>query len=167
MGTGDSLLLSQKPEARPYPAPNQYSTYSLYHLLEIHFNIIFQSTPLSSKLFHSLRFPHQNPACTLPFPNTCYMFHIFHSSLFIHPNNIWSGLHIIKLLEMQSSSLPYYLVLMRPKYLPQRPILENPQPTFLPQWQRPSFAPTQNNWQNYQLIYRTRNSISLKYQLTC
>jgi len=42
MGPGDSLLLSQKPEARSYPEPNQPSIYSSYPDLEIHFNIIFQ-----------------------------------------------------------------------------------------------------------------------------
>jgi len=36
-----------------------------------------------------------------------------------------------------SSSL---LLPLRPKYLPQQPILEHPQPTFLPQYERPSFT---------------------------
>ena len=106
MGPGGSLLLSQKPEARPYPEPNQSSKYSSYPDLEIHFNIIFQSTPLSSKLFNSFRSPHQNPACIIPFPNTCYMPHTFNSSLFIRPNNIWWGLQIKELLVNVVFSIP-------------------------------------------------------------
>ena len=38
-------------------------------------------------------------------------------------------------------STPCYLIPLRRKYFPQHPILENPQPTFLPQCQRPSFTP--------------------------
>jgi hypothetical protein len=37
--------------------------------------------------------------------------------------------------------LPCYLVPLRPKYYPQQPILKHPQPTFLPQYQRPTFTP--------------------------
>ena len=33
-----------------------------------------------------------------------------------------------------------YLIPLRPKYSPQHPILKHPQPTFLPQWQWPSFS---------------------------
>jgi hypothetical protein len=54
-----------------------------------------------------------------------------HSSLFDHPNNIWWGVQIIKLLIMYFSSLPCYLVPLRPKYFPQHPILKDPQPTFM------------------------------------
>jgi hypothetical protein len=42
---------------------------------------------------------------------------------------------------MKFSPLPCYLVPLRPKYSPQYPILKHPQPTFLPQCQRPSFTP--------------------------
>jgi hypothetical protein len=48
---------------------------------------------------------------------------------------------------MKFSLLPCYLVPLRPKYSPQHPILKHPQPTFVPQCQRPSFAPIQNNRQ--------------------
>jgi hypothetical protein len=40
-----------------------------------------------------------------------------HSSCFDHPNDIWWGVQIIKLLVMQSSPLPSYPVPPRPKYL--------------------------------------------------
>jgi hypothetical protein len=43
---------------------------------------------------------------------------------------------------MYSSPLPCYLVSLRPKYPPQHPILEHPQPMFLPQCERPSTSHT-------------------------
>jgi hypothetical protein len=55
----------------------------------------------------------------------------------------------MKLLVMLSSPLPCYLVLLRPKYLPQYRILEDPQPTFLTQCEKPSFTRTKYNRQNY------------------
>jgi hypothetical protein len=49
-----------------------------------------------------------------------------------------------------SSLLWSFLVPPRPKYVysPQHPVLKHPQPTFLPQCQRPSFKPIQNNRQS-------------------
>ena len=37
----------------------------------------------------------------------------------------------------------------------QHPILKHSQPTFLPQYKRPSFTPIQNNRQNYSSVYLT------------
>jgi hypothetical protein len=51
-----------------------------------------------------------------------------HSSRFDHPNTIWWGVNIIKLLNMKFYPLPCYLVPLRPKYSPQHPILKHPQP---------------------------------------
>jgi len=51
--------------------------------LKIHLNIIFPSTPGSSKWSFSLRFPHQNPVCTSALPLTCYIHRPFHFSNFI------------------------------------------------------------------------------------
>jgi hypothetical protein len=59
---------------------------------------------------------------------------------------------IIKLLVMQFSPL-FYLVPLWPKYSPQHPVLKHPQLTFLPQCERPSFTPIQNNRQNYSSAY--------------
>jgi len=53
---------------------------------------------------------------------------------------------------MQFSLLPCYLVAIKPKYS-QRPIIKHPQPTFVPQCERPCFTPIQNNGQNYSSVY--------------
>ena len=52
---------------------------------------------------------------------------------------------------MQSPLFPRYLVPPRSKYSPQHHILKHSQLPFLPQYQRPSFTPIQNNKQNYYL----------------
>jgi hypothetical protein len=56
-------------------------------------------------------------------------------------------------LIMKFSPLPCYLVPLRPKYSPPHPILKHPQPTFLPQCQRPSFTLIRNNMENYGACY--------------
>jgi hypothetical protein len=62
-----------------------------------------------------------------------------HSSWFYHPHNSGWGVPIMKLLIVKFPSLSCYLVPLRPKYS-QHPIIQHPQPTFLPQCQRPSFT---------------------------
>jgi len=52
--------------------------------------------------------------------------------------------------------LSCYLVLRRSKYPPQRPFLKDPQSTFLPQYESPSFIPIQNNGRNYIFVYFIR-----------
>jgi hypothetical protein len=50
---------------------SQLSQINVVHALarfKTHFNIIFPTTPRSSKGSLSLSFPHQNPACTSPLP---------------------------------------------------------------------------------------------------
>ena len=51
------------------------------------------------------------------------------------------------------SSIPPFLFPPRSKYSPQHHVLKHPQLPFLPQYQRPSFTPIQNNRQNYSSIY--------------
>jgi hypothetical protein len=47
-----------------------------------------------------------------------------------------------------STFLPF-----RSKYPPQRSVLKNHQSMFLPQSERPSFAPIQHKWHNYSFVY--------------
>jgi hypothetical protein len=77
------------------------------------------------------------------------MARISHSSRFYYLNNTEWALQIMKLFIMKFSLLPCYLELLSLKYSPQHPILKHSQPTFLPQCQRPSFAPIRNNEKNY------------------
>jgi len=73
--------------------------------LKINFNIIIPSTPGSSKLTPSVRFPHQNPVYTSPRPHVCYTSHPSRYSWFIHLN-IWYWVQIMKLLITQFSPVP-------------------------------------------------------------
>jgi len=51
---------------------------------------------------------------------------------------------------------PLSLFLLAQIYRPQYPVLEHPQPMFLPQFHRPTFTPTQNDRQNYSSVYFNR-----------
>ena len=70
---------------------------------------------------------------------------------------IWSPEYRVKSADHDDcrrvvSPLPYYLVPLRSKYLSQHPIVEHPQPAFLPQCERPSFTPIQRNRQHYSSV---------------
>ena len=92
---------------------------SLFHFLKLKFNIIFPSTRRSSMWSISIRSLQQNSVCISPVPHTCHMSRPS-PSWFDHPSNIWWELHIMKLLIMQSSLLPCYLVYRRLKYIPMK-----------------------------------------------
>jgi hypothetical protein len=79
-----SLPSLQVPANCPYPEPDQSSPRPLSDFLKIHLNFIFPPMLDSSKLSHSLRFPHQTPACTssLPIRVTCSA-HLILLDLFI------------------------------------------------------------------------------------
>jgi len=131
----------------PCPKPEQSSPCLPIPLLQHQFYIILPSKPRSSKWSlspTSIQIPPVSHMCHTPRPS--------HSSWFDHLNNIQCAEHIMKFLIM-SSPLPQYLIPLTPKYLPQHPILQQPQPTFLPNCDTPSFKPTQNNRENCSSVY--------------
>jgi hypothetical protein len=71
-GTQSFIITFTRAHHLSYPEPDCCNVCPPSNLFQIHFNIILPSMPGASKLF-SLRFPHQNPVCTLPLPHTCYM----------------------------------------------------------------------------------------------
>ena len=77
-----------------------YRIYKSPTRVPIRRNVILPSSPGSSERSLSLRFLHQNPACTSPRLHTCYMSRPSHFSLFDYPNNIWWGIQLTKLLIM-------------------------------------------------------------------
>jgi hypothetical protein len=82
-------------------------------LFRTYLNIIHPFTPRSSKWTISFRFPHQETVCI---PHSYHISRQFHSSWFSYPNNIRSGMQVIKL-TMQFSTVPSYLVLPIPLIL--------------------------------------------------
>jgi hypothetical protein len=56
--------------------------------------------------------------------------------------NIWWGVQIMQLLSMQLPPIFCHFITLRPKYLPQNPILKHPQPVFLPECERSSYTHT-------------------------
>ena len=120
------------PTICPCPEPDQRCPCRPSHFLKIHLNITLQSTAGPS-----LWCPYQNPSYTCPLPNTRYMPRPSHSSRFDHPNYIWWGVQIIKLLIVYFSTLPCNIIPLRTKYPPLYPILKYPQATFLTQISHP------------------------------
>jgi hypothetical protein len=72
-----------------------------------------------------------------------------HPPWFYHPNNIRWRIQAVNFIIMQFSLRSVFLP-FRSKYPPQHSVLKNPQSVFLPQSERPSFAPIQHRWQKLQ-----------------
>ena len=122
----------------PFYAPSS-------HFLKIHLNIILPSMPGSSKWFSFTQISLQKHCAHLSSPHMCYMSRSSHSSRFDHPDNVGWGVQFIKFLIMYFSPITCYPVSLRPKYS-QHPVLKHPQPTFLPQCQRPVSHPYKTTW---------------------
>ena len=106
----------------------------LIPFLKSHYSVILPSTPRSSKWSLSPQVSSPNPCmhlCVsyvpLALPISCLIWSL---------NNIWWGVHIISF--SLCSSIPCYLVPLRPKYRSQHPIVKHPQPLFLLQCRSPS-----------------------------
>jgi hypothetical protein len=121
--------------------------------LKIHFNIILPSTLMSSKWSLSLRFRYGNHVCTCSLSHMWYIPRPSHYSLFDNSQNILWGVTYHKAPRYVVFSIACCLFSLRPKYLPQHPILEQSLPMFLRQSERPSFTPVHNNRQNYSSVY--------------
>jgi len=110
------------------------------HFLKIHLNIILPSMPGS--------FPQVSPLqlCIRLSPHQ-FALHAPPISFFsiLSPEQYW--------VRRRDSPLPCYIIPLRPKYSSQHPTLKHSQPTFLPQCERPSCTPVQNNRQNYSSVY--------------
>jgi hypothetical protein len=75
-----------------------------------------------------------------------------------HSNYIWRKIQVMKHLIMKFSPTSCHFVSLRSKYSPQHPVLKRPQSVFLPQCQRPSCTPIQNQRQNYSFVCSNRNA---------
>ena len=120
--------------------------------------------PRSPQWSLSLRFPHQDPIHPLsPHPYAPHAQPIsFFSILSLAQYWVRSTNHLAPRYAI-SSILPY-LVPPRSKYSPQYHVLKHPQLPFLPQCQRPSFTPIQNNRQNFYLILYTSIIYLIKHK---
>jgi len=74
-------------------------------VLNVAFNIVLPSTPISFKWSPSFRFPHQNPVRTSP--HACCMYYPPNSPLFHHSNAIRRGIQIMKGLVLLSTRTQY------------------------------------------------------------
>jgi len=151
METGVSLAHSQQSANCPYPPPGQSSPCTHSTSWEIHFNIILPSTTKSSKCSLFLRFHQKIPLCIYVLPHRFHMPSPSHSFLFHHTNRIWWTVQIIKLLIMYFSPPLCSLVLLRPKYLPQNPILAHPQSVSPTIWETKFHTHTKNG-QSYNSV---------------
>jgi hypothetical protein len=103
------------------------------NFMKIHCNIVRLSTSRCWKWSLSFMFFHQNPVCT---PRISHVPHASTISFLITLVIFYDSTK-----DKDIHPVPLYIVPLKPKYLPQHPILEHPQLMLLPQCERPSFTP--------------------------
>ena len=116
------MLWTPKVHYRVYKCPPPVPVLS--HIDPVH---AFHPTSWRSILIPSSHLSLGLPNCLFPsgfptkyllsYPHTCYMPCPFYSSWFYYPNGIWWRVQIIKLLVMQFSPLPCYLVPLSPNII--------------------------------------------------
>ena len=130
-----------------------------FHFLRIHFNIILHSTPRSSKSSPSLGPPPTKTLCApllYPVRATCFahlILRLVTRMTFGEEFGSWSS--------PLFSRYPLFchFVPLRPKCLPQHPIITHPQSVLLPECDRRSQTPTQNNRQHYSSLYKGKGTV--------
>jgi len=134
-----SLPYSQKPSTCPNSEPYESSPRLPQYFLKIHFDIMLPSR--FSKWCLTLRVPHQISVCIFCLSDRCHMSRTSHFSWFNHASNIWCGVQIMKLLTVQFSPLTFYVMSTSPDCVPQRHVLERPQPFFFSYCERQNLTP--------------------------
>ena len=137
-----SLPHSQEPANCPYPEPDRSSPYTPISLLGDPFKYYPSIYVWIIQVVLFTQVSPQKPCMHLSNPDMCYM------PCPSYYNIRWG---------VQSIKLPCYLIPLKPKYPPQHPILENPQPTFLPQCEWPSFPVLQTQRYREVTEYAVRN----------
>ena len=142
-----SLTNIHVPATYPYPETDQCSPYSSNPLLEDSswFYLLIQAWVLQVVSFLQVSPP--KPSMHLSYPP--YVLHGPPMPFF----SISSEYRSLSYSLRSFPPLPCYLVLHRPKYSPQHPVLKHSQPKFPPQCERLSFTPIQKNRQNHSSAY--------------
>jgi hypothetical protein len=116
----------QEPASFLYPVHNYPFCFSKIY------SDVLPFVPKSFKWSLSVRFPYQNPLCISLLPCMCHIPCQYYHFLFAHPNtNNCSGVQIMKLLIMQYFPYFWCFLPLRPRYLPQHPLLKHCKPMLL------------------------------------
>jgi hypothetical protein len=115
--------------------------------LKTHLNIFLPSTPGSPKWSLLSGFPTKTPYTPFFSPLSRYM------PRPSHPNFITRTILGEEYRSLSSSLCSFLHSLVTLSLLSRNILLKHPQPTFLPQCERPRFSPIENSRQNYSSVY--------------